>query len=66
MSCQSRLEACGIAGIDDPPSIVSSWRGCFDGACGDVSTLRGLSVVCVFQAKGLAYRVLNVVNKMAR
>ena len=38
--------------MDDPPSIVSSWKDCFVGAFGEESSMRGARRFCVFQDQG--------------
>ena len=52
--------------MNDPPSIVSSWKGCFDGVSGAEISTRDVGFFVFFRPMSLVDIVMEVVNRSAR
>ena len=52
--------------MNDPPSIVSSWKGCFDGVSGAEISTREIGFFVFFKPMSLVDLVMEFVNRSAR
>ena len=51
--------------MNDPLSIVSSWKGCFDGVSGAEISTREIGFFVFFKPMSLVDIVMKVVNRYA-